>query len=303
MAKERTDSPNKTEMKETETQNKPNHKSIGGISASTQYANEISQWIWQYYHWVGFWHWHQYASAYSSYQQHSHSTSSSTWPPNSNIPRANAGASLSPPTNAATPVNVRFLGLITTGRNNGSIHTYRVPPLWKRFAAEAIDFLLLFVIKLGATLMTVDYLGILDLDKYDLNIVFEDMKLETLLEMTTELMILEVVHRMCVIIFETIYIAKTGATPGKRALDLKVVACESVQPLTESRVLVIPSLPVTPWKAFLRATVKNLLIAFLFPACATSFVFRHGRAFYDFVASTIVVEDDAGRNRNENVVR
>ena len=40
-------------------------------------------------------------------------------------------------------------------------HEFIVPPLWKRIAAEFIDFFFLFMIKLGITLLTVEYVGVL----------------------------------------------------------------------------------------------------------------------------------------------
>lgn len=33
---------------------------------------------------------------------------------------------------------------------------YRIPPLWKRFIAEFLDFLILFFLKLGVTFVAVD---------------------------------------------------------------------------------------------------------------------------------------------------
>ena len=40
-------------------------------------------------------------------------------------------------------------------------HNFLVPALWKRLAAEFIDFFFLFMIKLGIVLLTVDYFGAL----------------------------------------------------------------------------------------------------------------------------------------------
>jgi hypothetical protein len=34
---------------------------------------------------------------------------------------------------------------------------YRIPPLWKRFAAEFLDFLILFLLKLTVTFVVVDF--------------------------------------------------------------------------------------------------------------------------------------------------
>lgn len=42
---------------------------------------------------------------------------------------------------------------------------YRIPPLWKRFAAEFLDFLSLFVLKLVVTFIAVDTFELIDFEK------------------------------------------------------------------------------------------------------------------------------------------
>jgi hypothetical protein len=42
---------------------------------------------------------------------------------------------------------------------------YRLPPLWKRFAAEFIDFLFLVILKITITFMAVDWFDLIDLDR------------------------------------------------------------------------------------------------------------------------------------------
>ena len=41
----------------------------------------------------------------------------------------------------------------------------RLPPLWKRFAAEFVDFLFLIVLKITITFMAVDWFDLIDLDR------------------------------------------------------------------------------------------------------------------------------------------
>ena len=36
---------------------------------------------------------------------------------------------------------------------------FRIPSLWKRVLAEFIDFVILFIIKLGVTMLAVEHLG------------------------------------------------------------------------------------------------------------------------------------------------
>ncbi len=47
---------------------------------------------------------------------------------------------------------------------------YKVPALWKRFAAEFIDFLVLFLLKIIVTFVAVDWFSIIDLDRQVLKI-------------------------------------------------------------------------------------------------------------------------------------
>ena len=41
---------------------------------------------------------------------------------------------------------------------------FRIAPLWKRFVAEAIDLLILFLLKLAITFIAVDWFELLDID-------------------------------------------------------------------------------------------------------------------------------------------
>jgi hypothetical protein len=45
-------------------------------------------------------------------------------------------------------------------------HEYTIPPLWKRFLAEFIDFVILFVLKIVVTFIAVDWFDMIDLDRY-----------------------------------------------------------------------------------------------------------------------------------------
>ena len=63
---------------------------------------------------------------------------------------AAAGAPPPPPTAAAAATTTEF----------------RIPPLWKRFAAEFIDFVALFALKLVATFVAVDTFDLIDLDSF-----------------------------------------------------------------------------------------------------------------------------------------
>lgn len=101
---------------------------------------------------------------------------------------------------------------------------YRIPPLWKRFAAEFIDSAMLFLLKFCITYIAIDvfdfmyvymlenvffqicfishifiYRNIEDLDVLEVNLHL-DYKMA--LEITYGLLILETIHRVIVCIFE-----------------------------------------------------------------------------------------------------
>jgi len=42
---------------------------------------------------------------------------------------------------------------------------FKIPPLWKRFAAEFVDFWILLVVKLAVTFVAVDTFELIDFDK------------------------------------------------------------------------------------------------------------------------------------------
>ncbi|XP_069704194.1 protein FAM8A1 [Periplaneta americana] len=179
---------------------------------------------------------------------------------------------------------------------------YRVPPLWKRFIAEFLDFLILFFLKLAVTFVAVDFFDFIDLDKYDLDVLQRNVKIDykIALEMTSEILLLELIHRIVVCIFETFWLQRGiggrigGATPGKTMMGIRVVLCTKVTPVEGRPMDVIVVHPGTDlglgW-AFARSFVKNLVLAVLFPICFALFFFRHNRTGYDIMCRTIVVED------------
>ena len=50
---------------------------------------------------------------------------------------------------------------------------FKIAPLWKRFVAESIDFILLFLLKLAITFIAVDWFELLDLDRYFFRVIKE----------------------------------------------------------------------------------------------------------------------------------
>ncbi|MCL4127846.1 UNVERIFIED_CONTAM: hypothetical protein GTU68_066016 [Idotea baltica] len=176
---------------------------------------------------------------------------------------------------------------------------YAVPPIWKRFGAEMIDFLLLFIIKLGITYIAVDTFDLLeDVDKYDFETLSTDILTDyrAALNMTSDLLFLELIHRIGTCVFEALCLHRGprglgGATPGKKMMGLRVVRCEFAAPALADRILVYPSYDLGIGRAIVRSVVKNLSLTFLFPICFTMFSFQHNRTIYDILAGSIVVEE------------
>lgn len=183
---------------------------------------------------------------------------------------------------------------------------YSLPPLWKRVAAEIIDFVVLFYLKIMMTVLVLRHMGYLRDDnlievpldimpKFDFTEITE-MDVEKAFSFTSELIALEIMNRIMITIFETLCLCKGiggavgGATPGKRMLGLKVVSCLHVTSQAHGRVLVCPAKDIGFFSALVRSVIKNFTMAFFFPACLTVFIFQHNRAAYDILAKTIVVD-------------
>ena len=149
---------------------------------------------------------------------------------------------------------------------------YTIPPIWKRIVAEILDFMILFVLKVMITFVAVDAFDLIDLENYDLPVAFdllsfnpENMKLDYnfAVQLTQEIIILELVHRMVVCVFEALCIHRGplgipgGGTPGKLIMGLKVVKCRQVTGLAVNRVQVTPASDLGFGWALLRSVLKN----------------------------------------------
>ncbi|KAM3967757.1 protein FAM8A1 [Aphomia sociella] len=178
---------------------------------------------------------------------------------------------------------------------------YVIPPLYKRLTAEFIDFMLLFILKLIVTFIAVDMFELIDLDKFDIykfSEHFDDYKYA--MELTSEILFLEVIYRILVCIFEAFCLCGSvgrtgGATPGKALLGLRVVTASAVIPVEgrpKETVLLYPGRPLSFAIALIRSIMKNFLISLLFPLCVVLFVFRHNRTGYDLLCGVIVVEEN-----------
>lgn len=188
---------------------------------------------------------------------------------------------------------------------------YHIPPIWKRFVAESIDSMMLFLLKLTITFVAVDVFDFINMEPYDFDLLQMNMRIDykMAIELTSGILILELIHRVIVCIFEAFWLQRGlnghigGATPGKSVMGLRVVQCRSVTPVERPDgrdvVLVTPGTDLGLPLALGRSVVKNLILAFLFPICFTLFFFRFNRTGYDLVCNSIVVEEPH-RNTNNN---
>ncbi|XP_050027418.2 protein FAM8A1 [Dermacentor andersoni] len=254
------------------------------------YIAALNQWLWQCYHWQCFTAALPYIAAQAASQNRS---AYETVDINRNLPRTFIA-------------NQNLVGGQRVQRPNAPPrlgHEFKLPPLWKRFAAEVLDSFILLFVKLLVTYIAVDFFDIIDLDKYDFDLLREDtLNYKLALEVTSEIVVLEVIHRILVCFYETICLHKGidspgGRTPGKGVFGLKVVSCASIEEIGGRRIRVYPAGDIGLGWALLRSFVKNFTMAFLFPACLTIFCFQHGRAAYDVLCNCIVVEELPPQNR------
>uniref|UniRef100_A0A7N4PJB6 Family with sequence similarity 8 member A1 n=3 Tax=Metatheria TaxID=9263 RepID=A0A7N4PJB6_SARHA len=162
--------------------------------------------------------------------------------------------------------------------------------------AEMVDFFILFFIKATMVLTIMHVSGIKDISKFAMHYIIEEIDEDTSMEDLQKMMIVALIYRLLVCVYEIICIwGAGGATPGKFLLGLRVVTCDTSVLIAPSRVLVIPSSNVNITTSIIRALIKNFSIASFFPAFITLLFFQHNRTAYDIVAGTIVVKRNGVR--------
>jgi uncharacterized RDD family membrane protein YckC len=187
-----------------------------------------------------------------------------------------------------------------------------IAPLYKRFLAEVLDTIILFVIKIAIFVIVIDAFDLslqLDLDIGDL----KDMKfLEDgyidLLNLSSEFILLEILTKIVSCLYEAFFSVKFGASIGKLVLGIRIVQADAVLPLEQQinhsqgiRALVFPAVPLSFFRALLRAIAKNLLVTLLFPVYFMLFFYRSNQLIYDMLLKTVVVEHNPNpvlRRRN-----
>ncbi|XP_065073444.1 protein FAM8A1 isoform X2 [Ochlerotatus camptorhynchus] len=189
-------------------------------------------------------------------------------------------------------------------------YEYVIAPLWKRFVAEAIDIVIIFLLKVMTTMAFIDFFDIdlLDIDFDAIRNSIEEDYTE-LLSFTSELIFLEIITKFAVCIYETVWTIHGqgqigGATPGKMLMGIRIVHVDAVvlldppQPGMAAnnqnpiKALLYPATNPGFKRALCRSIAKNALIALFFPMCFLMFFFKHNRTMYDIMTKTIVVEDN-----------
>ncbi|XP_015119885.1 protein FAM8A1 [Diachasma alloeum] len=188
---------------------------------------------------------------------------------------------------------------------------YRIPPIWKRFVAELIDSVMLFLLKLMITFVALDIFAAMNMESYKVDLLQTSLRIvdyKMAMEVASRILVWELMHRFIVCIFEALWLQHGmhgrigGATPGKSVMGLRVVQCRNITPANRpgdpDAVIVSPGTDLGLPLALGRSIVKNLIMTFLFPICFSLFSFRFNRTGYDLACSSIVVEDPYRQQNN-----
>ncbi|KAK9889278.1 hypothetical protein WA026_004557 [Henosepilachna vigintioctopunctata] len=176
-------------------------------------------------------------------------------------------------------------------------YEFIIPPMWKRFVAEILDFSILFMIKLLLTFIAVETFNFVTVENYGFDTIekyFQNPRMA--MQMSIEILCLEILHRFIVCCYEVYWLRGSScATPGKRYMGLIVIQVETVAPapgLIENKVRVNPCSTLGFQHAVTRAVLKNIFVGFMLPVFFTMSIFRFNRTGYDIVSKSLVVEYD-----------
>ncbi|XP_045481486.1 protein FAM8A1 [Harmonia axyridis] len=180
-------------------------------------------------------------------------------------------------------------------------YEFVIPPMWKRFVAEILDFFILFVIKLILTFAAVETFNFVTVENFGLATIEKYLQNPRMaMQMYVETLGLELLHRCVVCCYEVYWLkGRPCATPGKRYMGLMVIQVDNIVPAPgrfENKVRVSPGSCLGYQNALTRAVLKNLFIAFLLPICFTMYVFRYNRTGYDLMSKSVVVEYNPNMN-------
>ncbi|XP_060589351.1 protein FAM8A1-like [Ruditapes philippinarum] len=259
-----------------------------------EYAQVLHCWLWQY----------RMLAAFSTFQSQMISSvaQNATAANNARGPQVQLGNGHLPNGIPQTPV---------PEHHGPGVH-YKVPMLWRRVVAEFLDFILLFYTKILVTVAVLRQMGYMNEDILDIDAQFPflsdigELDYDRVFSLTSELIALEVVNRLCITLVETMCLrqgfagAIGGATPGKKIMQLRVVSFSEITNIRNGHILVVGASDPGFFNALIRSIIKNFSMAFFFPACLTVFFFRYNRAAYDILAQTVVVEVENRRPEQAN---
>ncbi|XP_023680117.1 protein FAM8A1-like [Paramormyrops kingsleyae] len=297
----------------------------GKKMTTTEYCRKLQEWMWQYYGGYASWLTWTAMSAFPlpscapaseahvvppwgapqlSEARGLHGDQFSYLPPNQFVGIPSPGlqtgevtAGGPPVPNTATAAPRPAQQQQQTNRNTQQAgREYTIPSPLQRFFAEMVDFFILFFIKATIILSVMHLSGIKDISKFAMHFIVEEIDQDTSMEDLQHMMLVALVYRVLVCLYEIICIwGAGGATPGKFLLGLRVVTCDTSVLVRPNRVLVVPASNVKFSASTVRALNKNFSIALFFPAFITLLFFQHNRTVYDIVAGTIVVKRGRAR--------
>eukprot|EP00066_Takifugu_rubripes_P018505 XP_011607771.1 PREDICTED: protein FAM8A1-like isoform X2 [Takifugu rubripes] len=260
-------------------------------SATTEYCATLQRWIWQSYWGYAGWQSWLCLSAFP--------------PPGTSAPAAGAHASAagqqrfdtrnwySYPVPVSSPASSAHPGGAASGRNQAP-ETPARPGVHHSLSSAEVpggDGGLLHPVLREGHHRAVDHAPERDIARFITHFIVEEIDENTSMEDLQKMMVVALVYRVLVCVYETLCIwGAGGATPGKFLLGLRVVTCDTSTLVRPNRVLVVPASSVSLSASTVRALNKNFSIAFLFPVFITLLFFQHNRTVYDVVAGTIVVQ-------------
>ncbi|KAM9838477.1 protein FAM8A1 isoform 1-T3 [Aulostomus maculatus] len=289
-------------------------------TVTTEYCVKLQQWMWQYY-W-GYAHWQNWValSAFpfpppcsfptpGTSSQTLCSNATTSWGGQQVLDSRNwyshphpfgyPSSSAHPSGAQAEPSSAGTPGTDAQQRNENPPRAgreYTIPSPVQRLLAETVDFFILFCVKATIVLGVMHLSGMKDIAKFITQFIVEEIDENTSMEDLQKMMVVALVYRVLVCVYETICIwGAGGATPGKFLLGLRVVTCDTSTLVQPNHVLVVPASNVSLSASTIRALNKNFSIAFLFPVFVTLLFFQHNRTVYDIVAGTIVVQRRGAR--------
>ncbi|CAF1055657.1 unnamed protein product [Adineta ricciae] len=167
----------------------------------------------------------------------------------------------------------------------------KVASVWRRFLAEAIDFVLLHALKIFLIYLLSTHLHLIDETRLTVNYMLSSLLYEDTLSFPLELILVEFGYLIACIAFESFCLTRYGATPGKRLLRLRVLKCDHLQIQENGDVTIEPGTILNSGAALTRSSFKTLMSTFLFPAVVVALLTSQNRqTSYDMAASAVVVE-------------